>query len=165
MDKDAAEISMVSGAVSSSAVPYFHLIPLESLRRLALRFFVGTERKKEKAWNAITPNQHVLTDRAFVLDRISHTIYHAYKLRDKIVRNEPFDDDDAGAIAWGGAFLCCVTEAIEAERIKTKPNCSACGGDGSVANPYYGDSHQPDICTKISLTCPACHGTGKSNLK
>lgn len=63
MDKDASEVTMAGGAVSSSEVPYFHLIPLESLRRLALRFFVGTERKKDKAWNAITPNQQVLTDR------------------------------------------------------------------------------------------------------
>jgi hypothetical protein len=109
---DSPEIVM--GKVSSSKIPGFHLIPTEALVRLALRFDVGVERKKELAWNALTANQDMLTNKEFILHRIGHVINHAQKLRDKIVAGtSDLGDDDAGAIIWAGAFLCCATKALE----------------------------------------------------
>lgn len=148
-DQNAPEVPLAGGIVSSSAIPGFHLIPTEALTRLAARFELGLERKGDKAWNAITDNQQCLTARDFVLSRIDHVIGHAMKLRDKLVRGMPLDDDDAGAIIWGGAFLCCATAA------KPAANCSACGGTGKI----HGRSQNHP------KPCPACQGTGKSKLK
>ncbi len=146
-DQNAKEVTLAGGLVSSSEIPGFHLIPTEALVRLAKRFELGTERKKDKAWNALTKNQECLTDREFILHRISHVIAHALKLRDKITQNLPLEDDDAGAVIWGGAFLCCATAA------KPPLNCSACGGTGM--HELVGEDTE----------CPACRGTGKSKLK
>ncbi len=140
---DSPEITMAGGQVSSSQIPGFHLIPTEALVRLAMRFDAGVERKREKAWNAITPNQEVLTNREFILHRIGHIVGHSSRLRDKIIMGNPMDgDDDAGALIWGGAFLCCATRALENAR--RKPNCSACGGTGKFLNS--------------DRECPACRG-------
>ena len=147
-DEKAPEVSMAGGLVTSSAIPGFHRIPTEAMRRLAARFDYGVERKGEdKAWNACSNNQVVLTNKAFILERIGHVINHALKLRDKIVSGKSGmdGDDDAGAVIWGGAFLCSATKALS-EAI----SCSACGGTGKFL-----DTGNP---------CPACKGSGKSKL-
>lgn len=107
------EIPMVGGKASTSQIPDFHLIPTESMIRLAERFKLGIERKGDKSWNAISKNQEILTDKDFIINRIGHIIHHCLKLRDKITNNEDLStDDDAGAISWGGAFLCCATKEL-----------------------------------------------------
>lgn len=119
---DSIEIVMAAGQVSSSAIPGLHRIPTEALVRLAQRFDLGVERKGDKAWNAVTANQQVLADREFILHRIGHVVIHALKLRDKILRGAPMEgDDDAGAIAWAGAFLCCATKALSQIPVKPAP--------------------------------------------
>lgn len=107
-------VKFAGGKVTSSKVPPFHLIPLEAQVRLAWRFQTGIDRRPDgTAWNACSKNQEVLLDQAFVLDRISHVIKHANLLRDKIIAGTPMEgDDDAGAIAWCGAFFCCATRAM-----------------------------------------------------
>lgn len=122
-DKDAPEVVMGGGLASSSKAPLFELIPTESMIRLATRFEAGIERKKEKAWNALSSNQVVLLDQKFVMNRITHVIAHSLKLRDKLFAGailigdgETEADDDAGAIMWGGSFLCCATRAIQNSR-------------------------------------------------
>ncbi len=114
----AVEVPMAGGVVTSSKIPALHLIPTEALLRTAARFELGIERKgADKAWNACSENQSCLSDKQFVLDRIGHVILHALSLRDKVLRNAPLDgDDDAGAIAWSGAFLCCATKALDDDR-------------------------------------------------
>jgi hypothetical protein len=112
-DQNAPEIVMAGGATSSSQIPAASLIPTEALIRLAKRFELGVERKGDKAWNALSSNQAVLVDREFIMHRISHVILHAMKLRDKLVSGVAIDEeDDAGAISWGGAFLCCATKQL-----------------------------------------------------
>lgn len=107
---------MADAAVSSSKIPRIDLIPTEAIVRLAERFQLGVERKGDKAWNVTTDNQAAIMDREFILARIAHVIYHALKLRDKVISGEdPLKaggDDDAGAIIWGGAFLCEVTKRM-----------------------------------------------------
>ena len=152
-EPNAPEVPFAGGKVTSSAVPHFHLIPTESLIRLARRFELGVQRKGSGAWNALTQNQEILTDEEFALERISHVIAHANKLRDKIVNGLPFDDDDdAGAISWAGAYLACATQAMA----RIPLNCSACGGTGQVRA-----SDGP----KCMVKCPACRGTGKQGKK
>lgn len=124
-DKDAKEVDLAGGKVSSSEIYGFHLIPYEAMVRLAQRFDLGVVRKGDKAWNATTHNQEVLTSKDFILHRISHVIGHAMKLRDKIVAGvDPLaGDDDASAVIWGGAFLCAATKAVsdtfKADRVDT----------------------------------------------
>ena len=107
------QVEMAGGKALSSKIPAFHLIPTVGLERLAQRFELGVERKKEKSWNAISQNQEVLLDRLFLVERLSHIIHHAMKLRDVIIQGKKIEDDDAGAIAWGGIFAICSTDAIQ----------------------------------------------------
>lgn len=112
--KSKNEVDFVGGKVSSSKQPSFKLIPTVALVRLADICDLGIERKGEKSWNALSQNQEVLEDGEFILERISHVINHALQLRDKIIRHEVgVGDDDAGAIMWGGMFLCCATERLK----------------------------------------------------
>ena len=116
-DPNAKEVPMVGGIVSSSKIPGLHLIPTEGLLRTAARFDLGTERKGDKAWNALSSNQECLLDRAWAIERIGHVINHALKLRDRLLKDEPLlgdgVDDDAGALGWSAMFLCCVTRALQ----------------------------------------------------
>lgn len=110
-----SEVVMAGGLASSSKCPPFHLIPTIGLARVAYRFEKGVEIKKEKAWNALSSNQACLKDKTFAIERISHIIDHATKLRDKLQADDVAamaEDDDAAAIAWAGIFLCCVVDLI-----------------------------------------------------
>jgi len=100
----------------TTKAPDYHLIPTIALRRLAERFALGEIRKGEKAWNAGSKFQDVLTNRAFIIERLNHVIDHAMKLRDEVNSNSFGEDDNAGAIAWAGAFLICATDAIAKEK-------------------------------------------------
>jgi hypothetical protein len=118
------------GIASSSEQPRWDLMPRSALLRILKRFELGIARKKEKAWNARSPNQACLTDREFVVSRIVHSINHAYALLDKIEgRIEDDGDDDAAAIAWNGIFLCEATRALK-EQLDDK--ATAAGGTGAV---------------------------------
>lgn len=99
----------------------FMLIPTIALKRLADRFSLGEIRKGEKAWNAMSKFQDVLTERAFVLERLNHVIDHALKLRDEIASDTFGEDDNAAAIAWAGMFLISATDAMKKEQKKDEP--------------------------------------------
>lgn len=111
------QIPMAGGKAASSAGPPFHLIPTSALTHLANRFQKGIERKGDKAWNALSNNQECLTDRAFVIERMSHVIHHALKLRDQLQFGVQAGDEsmteNAAAMAWGGVFAICAAEVIE----------------------------------------------------
>lgn len=110
------QVELVPGALTTAG-PDFHLIPLVALERLAERFMLGEVRKGSKAWNALSSNQHILTEKKFILARLSHIIHHTYKLMNKIANNLPLtDDDDAGAIAWGGVFAICASDALTKQK-------------------------------------------------
>ena len=112
------QIAMAEGKAASTKGPSLHLIPTEALVKLADRFELGVERKGDKAWNALSNNQEILLNREFLIERISHVIHHALKLRDKLQQNDiegMKDDDDAGAVAWGGIFLLSAVSAIQKE--------------------------------------------------
>ncbi len=97
--------------VSSSKQPMTHLIPTVAMVRTAQIFELGKLIKKEKAWNATSTNQDCLMDKEFLLDRISHIINHALKLRDKILVGDMMDgEDDAASIVFGGMLLICATD-------------------------------------------------------
>src|SRR6185369_7026812 len=106
------EVDFAGGKVSSSNKPPLHLIPTIALTRTAEIFKLGKLIKKEKAWNATSHNQDCLHDRDFILERISHVINHAMKLRDKVLKGEmDVGEDDAASITFGGMFLICATDA------------------------------------------------------
>jgi len=111
------QIAMAGGKAASSVGPPFHLIPTSALTHLANRFQKGIERKGDKAWNALSNNQECLTDKEFVIERMSHIIHHALKLRDQIRFGvQPGDEsltENAAAMAWGGIFAICAAEQLE----------------------------------------------------
>ena len=151
-----SEVDFVGGKVSSSDGKHsFHLIPTHGLGRLADRFQLGSDRKGDKAWNATTHNQEVLVNIPFVLNRITHAMEHLLSLRDKIVAGTPMaGDDDAGAVAWSGIFLCEATRALEQCRLADRLMCSACGGSGEkmIRSVHPGELIADGIC-------PACNGS------
>lgn len=108
---------MAGGRAASTKGPAFHLIPTVALVKLAERFELGQERKGDKAWNATSKNQECLLDREWLIERCSHIIYHAIKLRDQLAGLEADESptDNAAAIAWGGVFLICATDALAKE--------------------------------------------------
>lgn len=126
--KHPEQIPMAGGKAASTKGPAFHLIPTEALAQIADRFELGIARKGDRAWNALSKNQEILTNREFVIERISHIIHHAMKLRDKI-NNSDFEgmkeDSDAGAIAWGGVFLLSAVSALLKENQNEPTNCDA----------------------------------------
>lgn len=94
----------------TSSVPRYDLIPTRALDALAARFEHGLERYEKNNW------RKGLTDKDYVIGRLNHVIQHAKAAIDKIEGTLPVnEDDDAGAIMWGGAFLC---EALEELRNK-----------------------------------------------
>lgn len=111
------QVSMAGGKAASSVGPPFHLIPTSALTHLANRFQKGIERKGDKAWNALSNNQECLTDKAFVIERMSHIIHHALKLRDQLQYGVQAGDEsmteNAAAMAWGGVFAICAAEQLE----------------------------------------------------
>ena len=108
---------MAGGKAASSVGPPFHLIPTSALTHLANRFQKGIERKGDKAWNALSNNQECLLDKEFVIERMSHIIHHALKLRDQIRFGvQPGDEsltENAAAMAWGGIFAICAAEQFD----------------------------------------------------
>lgn len=109
------QVEMAGGAAASSKVSPLHLIPTVALEKTAARFALGIERKGKKSWNALSDNQHVLTNREFLLERCSHIMLHTARLRDKIHAGDVeglVADDDASAVVWGGMFLQCAVDAM-----------------------------------------------------
>ncbi len=107
------QVEMAGGIAASSKGPPLHLIPTVAMEKLAERFAKGIERKGDKSWNALSDNQECLLDREFAIERLSHVIHHALVLRDKLKAADAqaiAEDDDAGAIAWGGMFLLCAVD-------------------------------------------------------
>lgn len=109
------QVLMAGGKAASTPIPPLHLIPTIALEKLAERFQLGIERKGDKSWNALSNNQECLEDVEFLIDRLGHIIHHALKLRDKL-KDQDIEkikqDDDAGAIAWGGVFLICAIQRL-----------------------------------------------------
>jgi len=129
------EVKHAGGLVSSSKVPALHLIPTEALLCLADRFEVGTKRKGDGAWNALTKNQECLDDNAFLIERCSHIIRHTMMLRDQLAHGYSSEDEDtpyenAGAIIFGGALMACAMarrgECITCGRCFTESGQVAC---------------------------------------
>ena len=100
---DSAVTPTPSGALTSRA-PRFDLLPRRALERVAMRFEKGLPRYGKDNW------RKGLSDPEYVTDRIAHLIAHCYRLLDKIEGRLVDDEDDAGAIAWGGLFVC---EAVD----------------------------------------------------
>lgn len=112
---ESEQVLHAGGKAASTPIPPLHLIPTVALEALANRFQLGIERKGDKSWNALSPNQEILADVQFAIDRCGHVIHHALKLRDKLLRGDTeamLADSDGSAIAWGGVFLTCVVDAM-----------------------------------------------------
>lgn len=123
--KHPEQVLMAGGKAASSKGPPLHLIPTEALVGLAERFELGVIRKGDNSWNAVSKNQAILTDKEFLIERCSHIIHHALKLRDQLVRGElPGEEtikDNAGAVAWGGAFMLCAAKALAEDHEEKHP--------------------------------------------
>jgi hypothetical protein len=102
------------GTAVSSKIPRLELIPKEALISLAGRFELGIERHPEKHWNALSTNRYSALTREFLLARMAHVVHHAYDAIYKIKNDSTYsEEDDAGAILFGGAALACYTEIMK----------------------------------------------------
>lgn len=96
-----------SGVTSTKQIR-LSLIPHQGLLNAAVRFELGIERHGEKAWNNLSQNQEALKDKNWLIERLSHSIEHAYNLIDSLKDSRCNLQDalgDAGAIAWCGLVL------------------------------------------------------------
>ena len=123
------QIPMAGGKAASSKGPALHLIPTVALEKLADRFELGIARKGDKAWNALSNNQECMDDKDFLIERCSHIIHHALKLRDQLSRGvqtgEESLTDNATAVAWGAIFLTCAAERMKDAPVpKAEPDLS-----------------------------------------
>lgn len=113
------QVPMAGGKAASSKGPALHLIPTVALEKIADRFELGIARKGDKAWNAISSNQECMEDKTFLIERCSHIIHHALKLRDQLNRGvlpgEESLTDNATAIGWGAIFMTCAAERMKAK--------------------------------------------------
>jgi hypothetical protein len=82
-----------SGATSSEQHPPYDLIPMNFLRRTAVRFGLGAV--KHGRFNYVKG----LQDKEFIQDRLNHAFVHLKNAMDQIERGEIYTDDDLGAIA------------------------------------------------------------------
>lgn len=175
MTEHPEQVEYAGGKAASSKGPALHYIPTVALEKTAARFALGVARKGDKSWNAISGNQEILTNREFLIERCSHIIHHALKLRDKLHAGDIAEleaDDDASAVVWGGMFLQCAVDAlvkqagtvdkaaaevawpnVSAEEPKQSPNthpaCGACGGSG-----------WDPIADHENIECRECSGSG-----
>lgn len=123
MSEHPEQVPMAGGKAVSSKGPALHLIPTVALEKIAERFELGIARKGDKAWNALSKNQEVLDDVPFLIERCSHIIHHAMKLRDQLAWGvKPTDESmtaNATAVGWGAIFLTCAAEHMKSKLIAT----------------------------------------------
>lgn len=98
-----------SSAYSSSKALYFHDVPPEFLRRVALRHTVGhTKYNDDPVPTTMNLNWRIgLDDPLYVMDRLNHMFTHMVNFLESGNTN----DDNLGAIGW------CICFLIEAERL------------------------------------------------
>ncbi len=97
------------GATRSEKAPGYHLVPLDSLKRVAKRFDLGAEKHGANNWKKSIPNR--LHAHAFCLEAYNHMLEHQRKM----IAGEDPDDDHLGAIGWCVAVLCYV-EAFHGQK-------------------------------------------------
>lgn len=144
------EVLSANGLVSSSKCPPFQYIPLCALISLAERCQKGVDIKKDKAWNALSKNQDVLSDVEYCIQRLDHVVKHAYILMEKLSAGDVkalVEDDDAGAIMWGGMFASCVVKRM-LEGAGREPEC-----EDSFAHAYakIREGEEPGLYAKVKL--------------
>lgn len=115
------ESELVGGLRVSTDVAHYQLIPRIAMERLARRYMHGEKTKGKDAWNALSKNQEVLKSKEALARRLGHIVHHCYQLLDKLANDQPLynaatNNDDAAAIAWGGTFAICATDAITKEQ-------------------------------------------------
>lgn len=102
---------MLGGMAHSVGTPPFHLIPSIALIELANQYALGESIKGKDAWNALSNNQHVLTDKVALAVRLGHVISHCTVMLDDLVADRPLNIRDAAAIMWGGSFAIASVDA------------------------------------------------------
>lgn len=142
--------------IVSTKIPHLHMIPTISLLKLAERFELGKLRKGDKSWSAVTPNQEVLQNREWLIERLSHVMLHALKLRDKLVANDVAgmqDDNDAAAIAWGGCMLIAAIDSIVTSHEQESSHVLQVD---PVVVSYDAETTIPLVPRKPFAKCPTC---------
>lgn len=98
------KVTHACGATSSYC-PDFGQIPIDAQIALAKRFELGEVKHGRDNWRKGLDNV------SYGVSRLNHVIYHALKLINKMEGKLPWDDDDdAGAIMWGGTFAVELTK-------------------------------------------------------
>jgi hypothetical protein len=105
-DHETEEVLTHPGGASSTRKPRYGLIPPIALERLAERFELGEKKYGAKGtYNALAPRRAEMLTREWVTARLEHVIAHALHALQVLHGQAPDDDDDAGALMFGGAVL------------------------------------------------------------
>ena len=96
--------TLPGGTTRSEKAPPFHLMPVEGLRRIALRFGLGAETHGEDNWQKALETEEGRS--AFVRSCYDHMQQHLLKLS---AGEEP-EDDHLAAVGWS-VFVLAFLEA------------------------------------------------------
>lgn len=88
------------GATRSEAKPMYHLVPMEGVRRTAVRFTMGAAIHGESNWKRSL--EHEADAAVFCKEAYNHLLEHTLKMANGV---EP-EDDHLGAIGWAQTVLC-----------------------------------------------------------
>lgn len=103
---DQEEIVIASSGARASACPDFTAIPKSAITALAERIDLGAAKHGRDNY------RKGLADKEYIRARLSHVIRHAFTLAAKLDGREPWnEDDDIGALLWGGMFLAEARDA------------------------------------------------------
>jgi hypothetical protein len=100
------------GKATRSRKPRYALIPHCALNDLAERFELGQIKHGGKAWNAHSKNKTEALTKEWVVAAMEHVIHHAMTAIDKLHGINHEEDNDAGAIMFGGAVLSAYNELV-----------------------------------------------------
>lgn len=99
-DHESEEIITTASGARASACEDYTGIPLSALDALARRHAIGAAKHGRDNY------RKGMGDPEYVRARLSHIVRHALTLAAKLDGREPWsEDDDIGAILWGGMFL------------------------------------------------------------
>ena len=135
-----------SGARSSKTNLYYHDVPTELYRRIALRHTVGHKKHNDNPV-PITMNlnwRQGLDDPFYVMDRLNHMFEHMIAF----LEDGDTTDDNLGAIVWNAGFL------MEVERLSPALINQVIGqckyhGTGDIASSAEGKKKDLQIVQKV----------------
>jgi hypothetical protein len=144
------EVTFACGAKRSYVAPYYSAIPGNALRRLAVRYTVGSKKYDPRGWmiGLLGEANWRKGDREFFSDVFNHVIDHLYRFLEE--GNE--ETDNLAAAAWGVfALMWAEEQGIFVPETGSSPD-----------EPVQGPVQEPEPSSKIERFLQELFGTVRS---